>query len=176
MEFKSGISLFGPCVDTTVTHKSTRWRLLQTETKHTALMDRDLLCTKLAVRTKYACIHLISSADCIPALYSFPLIDLHVNPPSPPGELFSCCRSCDVLQSISRELCVYLSPSRQRSSRVQTLLCLNWWHVGCFSGGGCCWCVYINIGEMYSDCACFVTVCEHYVSSLFNEFTLIQQF
>lgn len=77
----------------------------------------------------------------------FPLLTLCLNWPSPaPSEHFSRRWSCDVPQSVSGELSVYLRPSRQGSSRVHALLCLNWWNVRALM-------------RIFGVCACVLNVC-----------------
>lgn len=96
----------------------------------------------------------------------FSLLALCLNSLSPPSELFSRCSSCDVLQSVSRELSVYLRPTRQWSSSVQALLRLNWWNVSALMRFfGVCACVLNVLVRVCVHCigTCFYcdSVCEH---------------
>lgn len=69
----------------------------------------------------------------------------------PPTQLFSCCRSCDALQSLSGEQPVYLRPSRPWNSHTQALLCLNWWNV--LMRFWVCVCVRCILASFHCDAA-----------------------
>lgn len=86
-----------------------------------------------------------------------------------PESCFLAAGLTDVLQSISRELPVYLSPSLRWSSCVQALLCINWWNVRTLMRILVCLYVYVHAHEV---CKCVHTV---YVWLRFCVWMLIQQ-